>query len=168
MAYTPDLNPQPVSGTVAISGTVPVSIAATPNVAVTNTPTVTIGSQPISVIATGAVNIDIDDYQIYSNANITSGAATIAHNTDGSISDYTIKQIVLNCSDFDIFKVEVYIDKTLGATDPLFIGIVTNTASIPVDQTGPSDSLAEDLIIKITRVGAGTANIKVGLVFTAI
>lgn len=114
------------------------------------------------------VNTASATYQVYSNANMTLGSDVEIYNmTTANSTITTIKQFVINCSDLDLFQVDFTVER-LG-TDEIFLTIfTTNSESIALNTSVTTASSLDDILIKVTRIGAGSANVKIAVAFTVV
>ena len=118
---------------------------------------------PLPVSLTSVV--DATTYTgVYTSTGLTSGSAVEMYNVTGS-QTVTLRQFVLNCSDNDIFKVEFQTEEGAGDTT-WYSFYCTNSVSISLSASKNFPTSADDALLIVTRIGAGSAAIKVAVVFS--
>jgi hypothetical protein len=155
MAFQPDLNPQPISGNVGITGT--------PSVSISGTPTVTIGSQPISVSVNASV---VEDTGRYYDDDITIGSD---QTLESNLATGTVIEVInINLASADDIVFKIIIKSALGGVESNWMGVFycrgSFNASPNLQFTVPS-STNDNLIVEVERIGVGSSDVSFSMVY---
>jgi len=151
MAFQPDLNPQPVSGTVSVTGSVNATIVGTPSVTVSGT--VNIGDQPIDVNVSPTT---VEDTNTYSNDTLGTGSLNgqfVASNiTVGSTLEILALTVAVSATG-ELYKISF---KTRSSGTDLVVGYFTTQLSlVPNVRFTIPDTSDDNLFVQLDRIGSG-------------
>lgn len=148
MAFEPALNPQPVT------------LSGNPDVNISND-----ANSPVPVSQLG-LDIEGNGLSVFTAGAATLGTTFEVYNVP-SATTINVKQIVLRCADPDLFLVQLQTEEGVGET--VFASFLcTGDTDLRIDATKVFPGATDDFHCLITRIGAGVADVRLGIVYEIV